>query len=118
MSDSADSQELKNILGRINRGLKELLPVVKDTKTQDAVARLERLSRWKERKFSDNPEATQFAIERAEQRLKEEGRAFVVAQSKEKLVLVEKCRFYTEHPFGLQDEDVIYDTGSGQKGTE
>ncbi len=110
MSSQKDVQELKNILIRINTGLKELLKVVKDPTARFALEHLEGLSRWKETALPNNYEAVTFAIARAKKRAKEEGEAFVVAQSKDQLVLVAKRRFHKEHPFDLQVTDVIYDT--------
>ncbi len=105
-------EEIEKVLGRVNAGLREILPKVKDPEILKALTDLERDSRWKRQGIDDGQFPMDFAIARARTKAAEYGEPVVVFEALEgsKLVIMTRQRFQQEKPFGARDKDVVFAT--------
>jgi hypothetical protein len=113
---------LKQLLSRIGLELRTIMPTVTgsftDPDVRDAIVRAEKLSRYAESFVEDGREGLAVAFARADEKARTQNERFVVAGSEVStgaLVVMSKARFLEEHPFGLEEKDVIYTTGGSRK---
>lgn len=109
--------ELERLLAQVNTALRAILPSVTDTAFTDsdvrkAVQEAERVSRWTRTKLPRDESGYDYAIARAQIKAQVYGESFVVAEKGDDLTLlvVSKARLLKEKPFGLGENEIVYET--------